>query len=100
MELAEARSVLARALEHPEWLFSQPDAAGRRSDAWGASRRAIHSPPRAQGGAEADRASLHAPPHRYRHKYQISDCYITPNPRHDKVVGSAGSSRIFFSPQK
>ena len=40
MELAEARSVLARALEHPEWLFSQPDAAGRRSDAWGPSRRA------------------------------------------------------------
>ena len=45
MELAEARSVLARALEHPEWLFSQPDAAGRRSDAWGASRRAIQPPP-------------------------------------------------------
>ena len=45
MELAEARSVLARALEHPEWLFSQPDAAGRRSDAWGASRQAIHSRP-------------------------------------------------------
>ena len=82
MELAEARSVLARALEHPEWLFSQPDAAGRRSDAWGASRRAIHSrpPPRArtQGGAEADRASLHAPPHRYRHKYKIIGYYVKP----------------------
>ena len=62
MELAEARSVLARALEHPEWLFSQPDAAGRRSDAWGASRRAIQPPPstRGAGPGRAATAQVHA----------------------------------------
>ena len=70
MELAEARSVLARALEHPEWLFSQPDAAGRRSDAWGASCRAIHSRPpvylftraRAHRAARRRTAQVFTPP--------------------------------------
>ena len=72
MELAEAQSVLSRALEHPEWLFSQPDAAGRRSDAWGASRRAIHSRPhRAHRAARRRTAQVFAPPHRYRHRYKI-----------------------------
>ena len=76
MELAEARSVLARALEHPEWLFSQPDAAGRRSDAWGASRRAIHSPPPRSAPTSDDRASPR--PHHYGHKYQRIDHYTSP----------------------